>query len=556
MNIVDLIKKQAEKTPLKKAVIFPSGQDRYGRYAYTHYTYEAIEKDAEALAYGFRNMGIKKGTVALLFIKPSLEFPLVVFALFKIGVIPVMIDPGMGKKNLLTAISEVKPKLLIAEPIVHGMRRLYPESFKTVDVAVTTASFGFLAKSLKGLLKKGHSLANQPFPAFSASEQDLAAILFTSGGTGKPKGVCYTHGIFATQVRLLKKLFNMNELDVDMPGFPLFCLMTMAMGVTSVIPPMNPSKPSKCDPKKLYKAITDQGVTTMGGSPAIWERLADYCIKHQLKLPSVKHLMMFGAPVPPKILANFKQILVDGQTHTPYGATECLPVTTISGQEVMEGTLAKSKEGKGTCVGYPAPETEVRVIAQSSIAFEDINDCKVLEPGQIGEIIVSGKQVTPEYFGLEHQTSLAKIKDQETGRLWHRMGDLGYLDEQGMLWFCGRKAHQIDDDASKPYYSVPCEAIFNEHPEIKRTALINIGLEGAARPALVVERKDHKCRLGNKKKHNFKQELLNLAQSHQHTKSIDIFFLHKSFPVDPRHNIKIDRGALGKHFLQHQELSL
>ncbi|NRA44104.1 MAG: AMP-binding protein [Oligoflexales bacterium] len=556
MNIVELIKAQAKKNPYKKAVIFPNGRDLYRRYTYTHYTYESIEDDAEALAYSFRKLGVEKGDLVLLFVKPSLEFPLVVFALFKIGAIPVMIDPGMGKTNLLTAITEVKPKLLIAEPVVHGMRRLYPEAFKTVKTTITTGRYSFSTKSLRSLLKKGRRYASNPFPTFAAKSDDLAAILFTSGGTGKPKGVCYTHGIFATQIRLLKQLFAMNEHDVDMPGFPLFCLMTMAMGVTSVIPPMNPSKPSKCDPKKLYEVIRDQGVTTMGGSPAIWERLAAHCKKGELKLPSVKHLMMFGAPVPPRILADFQQILVNGKTHTPYGATECLPVTTIGGDEVIEKTLHQSKEGKGTCVGYPAPETEVRVIAQTNHPIEDINGCRILEPGQIGEIIVAGKQVTPRYFELETQTALAKIKDHETGRLWHRMGDLGYFDAQGMLWFCGRKAHQITGEAA-PYYSVPCEAIFNQHPDVKRTALISLGAnDHGAKPALVVERKDQKCCLRRKKKQMFRDELLTLAKSYQHTKAIDTFFLHKSFPVDPRHNIKIDRSALGEHFKQHQDLSL
>lgn len=556
MNIVELIKTQARKNPYKKAVIFPNNRDLHRRFAYTHYTYEAIEQDAQALAYGLQGLGIKKGDLALLFIKPSLEFPLVVFALFKLGAVPIMIDPGMGKKNLLVAIAEVKPKLLIAEPVVHVLKRLYSQQFSTIKSSVTTRSPSFFTPSIKSLLKKGRAFANTPFPTFSANDDDLAAILFTSGGTGKPKGVCYTHGIFATQVCLLKKMFNLNEHDVDMPGFPLFCLMTMAMGVTSVIPPMNPSQPAKCDPGKLYQVIRDQGVTSMGGSPAIWERLAEFCQKSKLTLPSVRSLMMFGAPVPPRILADFQKILLKGKTYTPYGATECLPVTSISGDEVIEKTLLASREGKGTCVGLPAPDTEVKVIEQTPKVINSISECRELGPGEIGEIIVSGHQVTPRYYQLDKHTSLAKIPDDDTGQLWHRMGDLGYLDEEGKLWFCGRKAHQIQD-TTNPYYSVPCEAIFNQHPEVKRAALISLSCDGdKVRPALVIERTDRKARLGYKKKRVFKDELLSLAQSHNHTKAIDTFFLHKSFPVDPRHNIKIDRGALGKYFIQHQDSCL
>ena len=550
MNIVELIKTKAKSTPFKKAVIYQNARMNH-RGLYSHYTYQDLDRESDALAHTFEKMVIKQKTKVLLFIRPSLEFPLVVFTLFKIGAIPILIDPGMGLKNLLRAIKEVRPDVLIAVPIVHLIRQVFRHVFKSVRLSISTGGFGFFTYSLDKMIrrKQAHGIPKE-YPFFHATDEDLAAILFTSGGTGKPKGVCYTHGIFASQVLQLKEIFSLNETDKDMPGFPLFSLTTIAMGVTSVIAPMNPSKPARVDPKLLVDTILEQGVTTLGGSPVIWEKVANYCMEQDIKLPSIKSIMMFGAPVPEKILRDFQIILPAGETYTPYGATECLPVSVISGLEVIHKTSEYSRKGKGTCVGYPAPRTTIKIIQVSDEVISHLHECVFLRPFEIGEIIVTGPQVTPSYYEAAKNTRLAKIyTDQED--VWHRMGDLGYLDDDGKLWFCGRKAHHFAINKTT-FYSIPSEAIFNAHPDIKRTALVSLGED----VGIVIERYDRKTRLQDSELLQFKTELLQLAKQEDHTKTIDNFFLHKDFPVDPRHNIKIDRQYLSRYFSQHIEKRL
>lgn len=547
MNIVHLIKNQAKKNPWKKAVIFPNGRDHRGRFKYSHLTFQQLERDSDFLAFRLKELGIKEASKVLLFIKPCPEFSVVTFALFKLGAVPVMIDPGMGRKNLLKAIEQSAPDVLIGVPLVCMFRHFFPQIFKQIALVVSTGIRLPGTLSLKSLLPKTPLMTSPEFPFVKRSGEDQAAILFTSGGTGIPKGVEYTHGIFASQVELLQEQFSMSPDDLDMPAFPLFSLMTQAMGVCSVIPPMNPVRPAKANPALIVETILDHGVTTAAGSPAIWERVARFCLKKNIQLPPLRSLMMFGAPVSHQLLKDFSKIMPEGDTWTPYGATECLPVTCIAGREIPGGpNVPEQIPCRGICVGMPVAGTKIRIIVPSDHAFKRISDVCDVDQGVVGEIIVQGKQVTPSYVTHRDETVFAKIPDPNGG-LWHRMGDLGYLDSAGRLWFCGRKAHRVTCDRGRVWDSVPGENEFNKHPDIRRTALVaNQDATGSVRPVLVIERKDSRTKLTRPETSVFKRELLELARSGAYTRGIETFFLSESFPTDPRHNIKIDRMALSE----------
>jgi acyl-CoA synthetase (AMP-forming)/AMP-acid ligase II len=532
MNIACLISEIAKKLPEKKSVVF-SKRLADGSYLYPFYTFKEFDDRSNQMANLFYEAGIRPGMRTLLFVKPCLDFSVITFALFKLGAIPVLIDPGMGIKNLLNSIRQVRPEAMVSEGLVHWIRRLLPKSFSTIHIKISLSRVGgrahFLYQDLKYKDKK--------FPIFDAQKDDTSAILFTSGGTGIPKGVIYTHGVLFAQTQALKTMFNLDENQSDLPGFPLFALFTLAMGMTSVIPDLDPTRPAQCDPSKIVRNILDNNISFVAGSPAIWERVGHFCVKNKIKLPSIKQVVMFGAPVRSNIHELYKNILTIGDTYTPYGATESLPVSLISGKEILNDKASLSKKGAGTCIGRPAPGIEIKIIKAS-----DIPEISLLELPQkeIGEIAVSGEQVTKTYFDMEEETNKAKILIDQ--KLWHRMGDVGYLDSEQNLWFLGRKSHLVRVNEDQVHYSIRVEAIFNEHPEIKRTALIKLFDGSFVRPGLVIERFDATTHLSD----TFRSELLVLASSSPYTNMIKDFFLHPSMPVDVRHNIKIDRLKLSQ----------
>jgi acyl-CoA synthetase (AMP-forming)/AMP-acid ligase II len=305
---------------------------------------------------------------------------------------------------------------------------------------------------------------------------------------------------------------------------------------------MDASRPARVDPKNIIEAVRDWRVTQSFGSPAIWNRVGEYCQQHNITLPTLRRVLSAGAPVPPHVLARMKGcIATDGEVHTPYGATESLPVASIAASEVLAETKQAWTSGAGTCVGRKFPGIEWKVVEINDGPIARLADAVELPLGQIGELIVSGPVVTREYVTRTEWNALAKIADGP--RIWHRLGDVGYLDERARFWFCGRMAHRLRT-ATSPMYTIRCEAIFNQHPAVYRSALVGIGPPGQQRPVIVVEPWPDRRPRGSAAREKLFAELALLARGNALTAGIGDFLIHRSMPVDVRHNAKIAREKL------------
>lgn len=539
--------------------------DRRGQATYRRVTFAELEALSNRYANGLKSVGIDRGTRTLVMVRPGVDFVGVIFALFKIGAVPVMIDPGMGVGRLLDCVRQVDVEAFVGIPLAQAMRVLRPGAFRSVRTVVTVGRRWFWdGTTLASLAKR----ASDRFDMTPTRPGDTAAILFTSGSTGPAKGVVYEHGMFDAQVRLIRDFYGIEPGEVDLPAFPLFVLFSTAMGMTAVIPDMNPSHPAKVDPADIVRAIRDHNVTNTFGSPAIWKRVADYCTKNNIKLPSIRRILIAGAPVPWPVIAELHNALPDtADVHTPYGATESLPIASISGQELIapasrEPQLARTngdsaeceignaglaetltdrtRRGAGTCVGRVFPDTELRFIRIIDDPIANWSDDLTVPEGEIGEIIVAGPVVTKEYFGLPYANELAKIRDGD--RVWHRMGDVGYRDPDGRIWFCGRKAHRVRT-AKNVLFTECVEPIFNQHPEVFRTALVGVHHPPNQTPVMVIELKSGRLPSQSDGK-RICDELRALGQAVVHTADITHFLFHKGFPVDVRHNAKINREQL------------
>ncbi|MBI2347396.1 MAG: AMP-binding protein [Deltaproteobacteria bacterium] len=539
MNVASHLTAAAARTPSKTALFYPRRSRPAGRVSYRAMTFRELDEESDRIAHGLREIGVGRGCRVLLMVPPGVEFLALTFAVFKLGAVLILIDPGMGKRNLLHCIKEVEPQALIAVPLVHALKRLYRNRFREVKQAITVGRRWFWGGPT---LERLRDRAWSRFPMEPVSGEDPAAIFFTTGSTGIPKGVLYLHGMLGAQIRSIQEAFRIGEEEVGFPAFAPFALLCIAMGTTCVLPDMDPTKPAEVDPENILAPIREYGVTYSFGSPAFWNRVSPYCVERGLRLPALRKVLLAGAPVPGELLKRLREILpAGGESYTPYGATEALPVASIAGSEVLAEALERSRQGAGICVGRALPGIALKIIRICDEPIPAWDQSLVLPANGIGEIVVRGPVVTREYYKRAEQTALAKIRDGDS--LWHRMGDVGYLDEKGRLWFCGRKNHRVVT-AQKTMFTIPCEAIFNQHPSVFRSALVGVGPQSSQRPVIIVEPKDGAMPARARDAERFARELLELAGKSELTRDIRDVLFHRGFPVDFRHNAKIIREQL------------
>lgn len=524
--------------PDEIAVVTP-GKRAGGKRKYQSWTFRELDEDSNRLAAGIQAMGAPSGSRIVLLVRPGFDFISLTFALFKAGMVTVLIDPGMGRKSLVRCLADVEPDGFIAIPIGHAVRTILRRRFPRARFNVTVGRRWFWRGPTLGKLRTTEPGAFQPV---EVTHFDPAAIIFTTGSTGPPKGVLYQHGNFTRQVDELQEFYRIQPGEVDLPGFPLFALFNCAMGVTTVVPDMDPTRPAEADPRNIVEAIHDWRVTQAFGSPALWNVVGQYCETERVKLPTLRRVLSAGAPVPQHVLQRMKDAIhAEGDVHTPYGATESLPVASISASEVLGETAARSAEGAGTCVGRRFPGIQWKVIRVSDEPIETVDDVEELPAGEIGELIVAGPVVTREYVTRREANREHKIRDGAA--VWHRIGDMGYLDEQERFWFCGRKAHRVITP-QRVLYTIPCEAVFNQHPKVYRSALVGVGKRGEQRPVIVVETWPEHWPRSLEQCESLVSDLCAQGQLHEHTRDIHDVLLHPSLPVDIRHNAKIFREKL------------
>ena len=532
LNIANLVREMAHDFPDAVAVIVQNGVHlSSGPKISAQLSFSQLQNSIDAAARGLLGQGFQPGMRVAVMVKPGIEFLQVVFSLFTIGATVVVVDPGLGLKGIGSCLKEVQPDAFIGIPLAQMARFLFGWGKTSIRKTITVGGAIFGTR-WSDVLRKG-SVLNTPLVCNAV---DPAAILFTSGSTGVSKGVVYEHEQFHAQVQLLKSLYQIAPGEIDLPTFPLFGLFSPALGMTAVIPEMDFTKPAKADPYKILGAIKHFKVTNLFASPALLRRMAS--LPKDINFPTLKRILSAGAPVPARDIANLANRLNPGiHLHTPYGATESLPVATISSAVILSETQQFTSSGKGVCVGKPVEGIDVRIIKIDDAAIENWSESLRVTQGEIGEMVVRGPVVTKHYFNRPVQTNLAKILDAD-GQTLHRMGDLGYFDTDGRLWFCGRKSQRILS-ANKLFHTVPIEGIFDSVPSVFRSALVGVGPVGLQLPVVCVEKVK-----GMVSDQELLRNLASRALLYPETKDINKFLIHPSFPVDIRHNSKIKREEL------------
>ncbi|MBM4378574.1 MAG: AMP-binding protein [Deltaproteobacteria bacterium] len=535
-NIADAVGRMAALQPDRPAVVVTAGRSG-GRRSYAHWTFAQLEAESAACARGLLEAGFGRGERAVLMVTPGLDFFALAFGMLRAGVVPVLIDPGLGTAQLSRCLAEARPSGFIGVSRAHAAQRVLGWAKETVTRRVTVGPRLFWG---------GHTLAQlkslgrgSPLPLPDTAPDEVAAVLFTSGSTGIAKGVVYLHRHFVAQVEMIRDTYGIQPGEVDLPTFPPFALFDPALGMTAVLPEMDFTRPARVDPSMLLELLEDWKVTSVFGSPGLLGTVARHGARHGVKWPdTVRRVLSAGAPVPVPTLEGMHRLLADGaEIFTPYGATECLPVASIGSREVLKETRPLTDAGAGVCVGRVVPPNDVRILRIQDGPLREWAEVEELPAGEVGEIAVLGPTTTERYFEREEATLLAKVR--RDGRKVHRMGDVGYLDAQGRLWFCGRKGHRVELPG-RTLYTAQVEEVLNVHPAVFRTALVGVQREGQTVPVICVEREPGV----ELPEAQLFAELRALCERQAVTAGLDTFLIHPGFPVDIRHNAKIGREKL------------
>ena len=545
--------------------IMPSGR------VYKTITFRELNEYADKIAAGLIRMGVKPGHKIAALVTPGIDFVASVFGLLKSGAVMILIDPGMGGKNLLKCLTDADPDGFFAISKVHAIRCFMRRRFPHAKFNVTVGRRWFWGGKTLAKFRKldAQTVADTSFP--EPEPNDPAAIIFTTGSTGPSKGVLYLHKTFEKQVDEIARQYGIQPGQIDLPGFPMFGLFNCAMGSTAVLPDLDASRPASVDPRNIIEAVRDWGVTQSFGSPAIWKKVGQYCADHGERLESVKMILSAGAPVLEPVMRTMVNCIQEGGVvHTPYGATEALPTATNDSNTILLETAPKTRIGAGVCVGNHFPSIQWKVIKIVDGPIPTLDQIEELPPGEIGELIVTGPQISPQYVTRLDANATGKIiegkrqeasdssKDSSTAYcllptasnlIWHRMGDVGYLDDQDRFWFCGRMAHRVVGK-DKTWFSIPTEAIFLQSELVNRAALVGVPDENASAtspvrvPVMIIEPKDPSICNDSSRTEELIGKMRNLAKTSPLTQDVELFLVHPSFPVDIRHNAKIFREKL------------
>lgn len=513
---------------------------------YRTMTYGELGVRVRDYARGFAAIGIERGTKAIVMLRPDPDLYAVLFALFRIGAVPVVVDPGMGVRRMLHCFRSVGAQAFIGIPKAHLVRLLARGTFSTVRISVSTGRIGWDAHTLGAVARQGRKAV--PTLPIAHRADDLLLIAFTTGSTGPAKGVEVTRAGLAASLRVVERLHDRHDGFRSLATVPLFGLFDLAQGAHIVLGPVDPIRVRDADPALLCEVIEHFAVSDLTASPALLGPLSVHVSERGTGLPTLLRVISMGAPAKLEALAALRAAMPsDGTVYTTYGSTEALPLTTLEWDE-LAGTRDATASGAGSCVGRAVPESDadylVRLIRIHDDAIPVWSDDLLVAPGEVGEIVATGPQISGAYHADPAAVARAKIVEHRADgsvRLWHRVGDLARQDEHSRLWFCGRISQRVRT-AGGDMYTVMIERIFDTHPALARSALVGVGRPGAQVPVLCYELRDG---VDPAERDRIERELWRHGQQRDMTAKVRVFLWHPGFPVDIRHNAKIGREQLG-----------
>lgn len=493
-------------------------------------SWSLLDDRVGALAQGLANRGVKPGDRVALLVSPGADLLAVVYAVWSIGAVIVVIDAANGPKALWRSLRAARVEHVIA------IKRARP-----VVMALHVPGVVIWVDQLAGLAAAATPGAQPSIPADATAD---AAIVFTSGATGPAKPVAYTRDRIAATRDILLDHYSFTSSDVLVAAFAPWAVLGPLLGISSVIPHMDASRPGTLTADALASAMEQAGGTVMWMSPAALrsvlsgaQRESSQRRRLQSAGAGLRLLLIAGAPVSRRLLEDAMELWPQADVRTPYGMTEVLPATDVSAREVLaEGTDLGVLVGRG----LPGVDIAIAALDANGVPADELG----AEAGVLGEVVIRAPHAKSRY---DARAFVERHASRNPG--WHRTGDVGTLDSNGRLWIQGRLSHVITT-AAGPVGPVPLEQRVETglaNGDLARArdvlvAAVGVGPVGAQVPVIV-------CAPSRPEKSS---DGLRLADTELTTRVRSIIpqvaavLWCDRMPVDIRHGAKVDRQRLAE----------
>ncbi|HAZ14526.1 MAG: hypothetical protein A2X86_15455 [Bdellovibrionales bacterium GWA2_49_15] len=497
---------------------------------------------------GLGKLGIQKGDRVIVFIPMSLYLYTTMFALQKIGAIPVFLDSWARRDQLGISAEQASPKAIISVERAFVYLGEVPEIRKIPLKVVAGPAQGTYSARLDELMQE-----KTYCPVAAVEKEHTALITFTTGSSGTPKGADRTHRFLAAQHYALNRHLPYLESDVDLPVFPIFSLNNLAAGVNTVIPAIDVGTPSDRDSLILMAQMKSQKVTCVTLSPGLLNGLSKYCLENNYTLPELRRIITGGAPVSRDDTKRIKSVCPNAEILILYGSTEVEPMGHISAEEMLNLKTRADEDSEwvdeGVNVGHmdEGLQTKFIRITKDSITVAANDDWKKYEVarGEVGEIIVAGEHVCHGYFNNPEAFARAKIRGHD-GTIWHRTGDLGRIDEKGYLWLVGR-VHNAINRGGRYYFPVRAEIIMKKIPQVKYAAYLGMPDPQLGERTFAVVALNDFAEAATKGDF-IKKEIARLLD--KNGVAYDQILIVEKIPMDSRHHSKVEYEVLRKELLK------
>ena len=437
-TIHDILETTAKKYPQKPAVIF-QGQV---------ISFQALEENVLKLACLLKSKGIVKGDKFGIYLPNAPEYVYGYLAAFYLGATCVPLDFMLKTDELISCLAHAEVKVLLAKskPDVDfgAIRNNIPSLQEVIDPAALTAST--VAK----------------LPPVEIKESDASLIMYTSGTTGKPKGIVLNYKHLEGSPAAMKHFVDLTDKDIKLVAIPLshiggfiYIQNCIVFGITLILM-------DRFNPFEFLQNITRYKVTCFHIVPAMYTAILTLKEIERFDLSSLRWVVVFGAPSSPEILNRFHKYCPNAKLLNGWGMTETCPPNTVT----------PFNSNRIESIGKPSPISEIKI-------FDDNN--KELPTGEIGEIVIRGWIVMDGYY--KDPAGTAEVKKNG----WLYTGDLGRFDREGYLYIVGRKKEMIKV-GGQIVYAPEVESAFYKHDAVAEVAVVGTAdkLRGEAVKAFVV----------------------------------------------------------------------